>query len=228
MTYSAFIGVPALEKREDGEKYKKKEREELQWAAMQRALEHWKNDRQVDPYPYPFKDPDKLWKNLKQRKINRGKVPEKVLNEYGKSQGLVFLREKPEEYAETDTRTKSAVTGVYCYSTQNPDGMYDSYNFPITEAWNGISAESSRLVNRNFGTYSDMLCVNEIDWWDSTLLPEIGFMQYIDEKTGDEKYDMIEVDDGMGQTEWSQRLYDFFFHRLGIYGMIAVIECTVD
>lgn len=225
MIYPAFLGVPEPPKKDDGEKYQKREREAIEWETMQEVLKHWDTHTKVEPYPDHFTNPDEIWRRMK-RNERKGKMPYQALNEYGKSRGLQFYREPPEEYKDIDTRTPARTTGLLCYSTLNPDGMFDSYTFPIEHSYNGISVESSKLVNKNYGTNHDMLFVNELDWDDATLLPEIGFMAYKDED-GEWQYDVIECDDEMNHSEWAQRLYDFYFDKLGLYGMIAIIECEM-
>ena len=229
--YRALIGVP--EYKPASGKAKKSEIEQYQLNIIRNAMKYWDTNTPVEPYPDFFFDPDDFYMSVlnKTAAIDslRSKInvddPVAVLNYYGSSIKKAFYQEVPDKWRGEDKRKASKKTGVITYSTENPDGMYKDWRMPISFAYNTISVESSKLINKNYGTCNDMIIAGDIDW-DATYVPEVGFIMYSEpttvgrRKTMKTVYDMYETKDGMDMGK-------FFLDKLGRFGMVAMVECTL-
>lgn len=105
----------------------------------------------------------------------------------------------------------SPKTGLYAYSCINPNGMFRAYDYPIVHAFNGISVETSRLVHRVYGTYHDIMQIQNLDT-EATLMPLIAFRS---------DGEMLEVD----ETDEPQELKNFLLEMLAPSDYVALIEC---
>ena len=227
--YRALVGVPSLSL--DGETkphIKLDARQPIQVACIEEAMLHWSNLRHVEPYPLPrpsTPDADDLI-----RRLSRGRRGEfdalRLLAEWGRPRHMVFLTERPAEYAETDSRPFSASTGLLAYSVANPDGYYDSWQMPIVTQWNDVSVETCKLANTSYGTYHDMLYVADVAWFGTTFMPDVAFCAYRDDEAeGGIAYDEL-FRDGQETKTWEHELCSFYQQRIGLYGTVAMVECV--
>ena len=99
-------------------------------------------------------------------------------------------------------------TKLYAYCIANPDGMFYAYNFPIKHSYNDIDINSSRLVNRNYGTYHDILKMGDLDF-EATLLPSVVFRS---------DGEVFESDD-------PEEIQRFLAEEMEADDYIALIEC---
>lgn len=101
-------------------------------------------------------------------------------------------------------------TKLYAYSVINPNGMFQKYDFPIVNAYNGIDLHSSKLLNRNYGTYHDILTLGELDF-EGTYLPTVVFL-----------------DQGiMFESDEADEIEKFLNSHLKKKDYIAMIECEM-
>lgn len=71
---------------------------------------------------------------------------------------------------------QSKKTGLYAYSTYNPNGMFASYAYPIehSDIEHIADVEASKLLNRNYGTMHDIVMMGDLDF-EGTFLPHVVF-----------------------------------------------------
>ena len=99
-------------------------------------------------------------------------------------------------------------TRLYAYCRVNPNGMFTSYCYPIQHSYNGIDVESSKLVNRNYGTMHDILLLGDLDF-EATYLPSVVF------RNDGEIYEGDDPDE----------ISEFLYETLGRQDYVALIEC---
>ena len=99
-------------------------------------------------------------------------------------------------------------TGLYAYSCVNPNGMFSAYDYPIEHAYNGIDVKTSRLVNRNYGTYHDIILLGDLDF-EATMLPEVVFR----------------ADGRMLESDDPDEIREFLYEELRSDDYVALIEC---
>lgn len=99
-------------------------------------------------------------------------------------------------------------TKLYAYCVLNPDGMFSSYTYPIEHEYNGISVESSKLANRNYGTMHDILYLGDLDF-EATYLPTVVFRHDGEIYEGDDP----------------DEIQEFLFAALERDDYVAIIEC---
>ena len=134
------------------------------------------------------------YERLKNQYAQRGEeIPEELAEEY--------------EYAVQEP-TPGAMTGIYAYSCINPNGMFSAYEYPIQDSYNGISTATSRLVNRNYGTYHDIIQLRDLDF-EATMLPEVVFRP----------------DGRMFESDDPQEIENFLYETMNGDDYIALIEC---
>lgn len=228
--YRALVGVPPIS--QDGvskPRLKLAEKNRIQRMCVEEAMWHWSNMRHVPPYPLPAKstpDADRLARLLRKKSGKADVPPESLLNDWGKGRHMVFLSTRPAEHEEDDRRPFGQETGLLAYSVANPDGYYDVWDLPIKTQWNDISVESCKLASASYGTYHDMLHVADVAWFGTTFMPDVAFCAYRDEDVeGNIAFEELFRDDQDTKT-WEHDLNTFFQHRIGLYGMVAMVECV--
>ena len=100
-------------------------------------------------------------------------------------------------------------TKLYAYSVVNPNGMFNHYDFPIKRVSN-ISLEDSKLVNRNYGTYHDILLLGDLDF-ESTHIPTVVFLN----------------DGIMFESNDPMEIRDFLLSHLKRKDYVALIDCEM-
>lgn len=224
--YRALIGVPALSlSGETKPNMRLSERTEIQRMCVGEAMEHWSTTRHVAPYPLPSRttpDADALARRMLRGRRD-GATAESLLRDWGRSRHIVFLSRRPDG-CESDARPFGQDTGLLAYSVANPDGYYDSWRMPITRQWNDISVESCKLASTSYGTYHDMLYVADVAWVGTTFMPDVAFCAMRDGEGGI-AYEELFRDDQPTKV-WEHDLQAFFQKRLGLYGTIAMVECS--
>lgn len=225
--YRALIGTPQLE----SENVTKAEMEPIVLKEIDKVMPHWNSSAKVKPYPAMFADADKMYATLGQgTPSSPDDAAKQLATAYGDA-GMLFTTDKPRGHKKDDTRTApSPNTGLYVYTTCNPDGWFDSYSYPITHSYNGIDARTSKLAHHGYGTMNDMLEVGDLDW-EATYLPSVAFVYWEDSdgKTKKKHYDMIDRSpmDSDTDAEWAQKLQDFYTEKLGRHGIISMVECSM-
>lgn len=116
-------------------------------------------------------------------------------------------------------RKKSKKTGLYAYSSLNPDAMFDEYHFPITRQYNSIipRMDSSRLLNKNYGTMHDIIYLGDLDF-EGTFLPTVAFRydgEMLESNSNDDSGDPDEIK-------------DFFYEVMDRKDYLALIECICN
>ena len=233
--YRALAGVPEYIQPEGSAKMKRSEINAYQMHIIKTSLEYWNSSINCAPYPDEMFDVDEFYRqvlassskiaSLKKMGINIDN-PKDVMDYYGKGLKKVFYTSVPSELSSIDKRKPSKLAGLIPYSIDNPNGMFKKYNYPITQAYNGISVESSKLVNKNYGTMHDMMILGDVDY-ESTYMPEVAFVMYPKVEIGKNGktvsttiHDMFESDDG-------EELWNWMFSKIGRKGMVALIECEL-
>ena len=132
--------------------------------------------------------------------------------EDAENNGTIVPPEVQQKYAAALEEPKPAPrTGLYAYSRVNPNGMFRAYDYPIKHAFNDISAETSRLVHRAYGTYHDIMQIQHLDT-EATAMPLVAFRS---------DGEMLEIDAG----DDPQILKDFLLETLAPSDYVALIEC---
>ena len=232
--YRALIGIPNA--KEKGTKQVKRTNETLHLKYIEKIMPHWDVHTSVDEYPDLFADADRLWAEAfgNEEPGSPTEAAEKLNETFGESMGLVFQTKQPKGLTRADKAKfkKAEKTGVYVMSTANPDGLFESWSYPIASSYGGLNPEKCRLVHRGYGTYNDMLPVADIAW-DSTFLPNIALVYYEEKQQGGrtvKHYDVIDERtalDVRSDAEWGSFLQDKYTECIGKDGMVAIVECVL-
>lgn len=155
----------------------------------------------------------------------RQKEYDKQANEYKRKHKKVPEELKEEYKHDLIIPKPSKKTKLYAYCTSNPNGMFDSYNYPIENSYiDSISdIEASKLLNRNYGTMHDIILLGDLDF-EGTFLPNVVFRNDGEVLESYQDYDADKEVDPGGDPE---EIRAFLEETMDREDYIAIIECEL-
>lgn len=113
-------------------------------------------------------------------------------------------------------------TKLYPYSVANPDGQFVRYSYPIVHSFHSEldDVNASKLVNRNYGTYQDILQLCDLDF-EATFLPNVVFL-------ADEMFESYPDYDDVNPGGDPDEIQSFLMSNLDRDDYIAIIECETN
>lgn len=134
--------------------------------------------------------------------------------------------ELKEEYKHDLIEPKMArKTKLYAYSTSNPNGMFNSYSYPIEHSYiDSIDdVEASKLLNRNYGTMHDIILLGDLDF-EGTFFPNVIFRNDGEVLESYPDYDADKEADPGGDPE---EIRQFLEETMDREDYVAIIECEL-
>lgn len=124
-----------------------------------------------------------------------------------------------EEQFDAKEPKPSKKTKLYGYSFVNPNGMFDSYLYPIQHSFNEHlgDVEACKLINKNYGTAHDILQIADLSFG-ATFLPAVVF------SSGD-MFEAYFNDDDKSQGGDPEKIEKYLTNNFSRTDYVAVIEC---